>query len=466
MNPYRLRPVAPTVCYLEPDGRIVSERGELIDPDRWPPGYRCWTSYDTARRLVIDGRGEALCWNREEIRWRHRAFERDEWRRRPSDVFVLKLPFPAETERALAGLVAWRDWLAGYGAAPTGTSGSAAWSLLRARLERPLWTAVGDTPPLLQTLGGRQQLGPAGQGRFTGRLEHYDLPAAYASELGRLRYGGRWHRAETLPVRHEPEEWAADGHPVFARAVVRIPADVPFGPLPRRPRRRLQGLEQLLFGAYYPVGCRLQGVWAWQEIEAARYYGTVVMQVKDLWVHLSGDRQPFVPWWQSIEEGRALGGFAGLLAKITGNALWGRFCMDFRVQGERAIRSAGRRGTLETRPLRAGGGPPPSHDLAETVSARVRARLYRLMMTAGDELLSAHTDGAWTNALAVDATTVDPDWRLKEEARQLDLLNPQGLRYWPRPARASEPWVVLSGQPSFLAPDVFAEAWERAGFPE
>lgn len=414
---------------------------------------------------MIDGRGEALCWNREEIRWRHRSFERDEWRRRPSDVFVLKLPFPAETERALAGLVAWRDWLAGYGAAPTGTSGSAAWSLLRARLERPLWTAVGDVPPLLQTLGGRQQLGPAGQGRFDGQLEHYDLPAAYASELGGLRYGGRWRLAADLPVRHEPERWAADGHPVFARAVVKIPRDLAFGPLPRRPRRRLQGLEQLLFGAYYPVNCRLQGVWAWQELEAALAVDCRLLQVKNLWVHLSGDRQPFIPWWQSIEQGRSMGGFPGLLAKITGNALWGRFCMDLRVQGERAIRSAGRKGTLETRRLRAGGGPPPSHDLAETVSARVRARLYRLMMAAGPALVSAHTDGAWTQDLPGTARVDEDGWRLKGRARRLDLLNPQGLRYWPSPAHRAEPFVVLSGQPSFLAPGVFAEAWERAGFP-
>src|ERR1035437_796752 len=86
-------------------------------------------------------------------------------------------------------------------------------------------------------------------------------------------------------------------------------------------------------------------------------------------------------------------GLAGLLAKVTGNALWGRFCMDPRSQGRRSIRS--RNGKIGSRELPLRGGLPPAHDLAELVSGRVRAELYRLMVAAGDDLLSAHTDAAW-----------------------------------------------------------------------
>lgn len=459
VEPYKLHPVAPTIALVTADGRAISEHGEILDLDDWPAGTRAFCSYDTARELLLDGQGEALCWNREEIRWRHRRLE-DGWKRRASDVNVLKLPFPDDVTACLTALTGWRDWLASYRAAPTGTSGASSWSLLRSTLLQTLWTTVGEGPPLRATIGGRQELGPAGQGRFEGILEQVDLPAAYATELGHLRYGGRWIRAEDAPIKHDPEWWAQGGRCIFVRAVVEIP-DLPYGPLPRRARKPQTGfLRSTLLGTDYPTGCRLQGVWTWQELETAVTHGARILRILDTWVHIAGDSEPFAYWWQAVCKGREMPGLAGLLAKVTGNALWGRFCMDSRAAGERSVMSRRPNGKhLDQRILPLRPMPPPAHDLAETISGRVRARLYNLMMTAGENLVSCHTDGAWLQG----ALEPPEGWRVKGAARRLDLLDPQVIRYWPRPPRRSEPWVVFSGVPSRQADAAFAAAWERAG---
>lgn len=453
--PYKRNPEPPLVALLTPDGTVIDERGETRNLDNWPDDMRCWCDYDTVRALVSSGSGEALCWNGEEITWRHARLDRQGWKRRPSDVHVVKLPFYEEHELTIRALVGWRDWLAGFGASPTSTTGSASWSLLRARLERPLWTAMGEAPPLKQTLGGRQELGPAGAGRYDGDLAQLDLPAAYASELGHLRYGGHWFKASALP-RHDPDWWSDGGRPVFCRAFVTVPSCA-YGPLPRRPRRRVYGLAAALMGAEYPTGTRMQGVWTWQELEAAQRHGARVIRIAETWVHLAGDTQPFLPWWRAVEEGRRMRGLAGLLAKTTGNALWGRFAMDTKAHGVRTIRSRTKGGRLVARPFAFQGGRPPAHDVAETVSGRVRSRLYEAIVQADGNLISAHTDGIWCYADRGLLRSL-PDWRRKQDARSIELLDPQVLRYWPKRGRAQ---TVFAGVPASLADDAFAEAWLR-----
>lgn len=387
VEPYVKTPAALTVAILTPEGVAVSEHGQILDLDDWPAGTRLWASYETVYGLVRAGKGEALCWNHEEIRWRHRRFE-EGWSKRSSDAAVVKLPFDQlGVEQALAAFVRWRDWLEGFGASPTGTSGSAAWSLLRARLRRKLFTGSGERPPLDRTVGGRQQMGPAGQGRFEGRLVHLDLPAAYASTLAGLRYGGQWLESPWVVA----ERYAGSDHPVFVRARVRVPAGL-LGPLVSRQKRKPRSfMESMLLGQAYPSGRVIQGVWTWEEVAAAELAGCRIVKVLQAWVHRSG-HHPFWPWWEAIEEGRRMPGLAGQLAKVTGNALWGRFCMDSSA-GVRSIRS--KNGVLSARPMVGGSQTWPAHDLAETVSGRVRAKLYGLMVEAGDSLVSAHTDGAW-----------------------------------------------------------------------
>lgn len=459
---YKRFPLPPEVAILDPSGSVRGESGSH-DLETLDPGVRVWSDYDTVHRLVMDGHGEALCWNGEAVHWRHRRFPEDDekhggWKNRGSDVHVIRLPFPDGHTRALNGLARWRDWLASYGAAPTGTMGSASWSLLRATLEGELRTGspFRNAPPLRTTIGGRQQLGPAGPGETSGRLEQWDIPAAYAETLGTLAYGGHWHtrsELEAIAGKRDLDWWSEGGRPVFVRCQVRIP-DLPFGPLPRRPRGRNDPYLRLGLGCAYPVECTLQGFWTLEEVRAAEAAGCRILRIVEVWAHLAGGRRPFAPWWDAVQAGRGMSGFPGQLAKMTGNALWGRFCMDGR-DGRRTIRSMGSR-RLGSRPSVFRGGQPPAHDLAETVSGRVRARLYAGMLVAGDRLVSAHTDGLWTERLSGDELD---GWRRKQRASRLQVLNPQCLRYWPLPA--GDPVSVVAGAPASETDRSFSSAWER-----
>lgn len=476
VEPYRTevgsarRPV-PRVALLVDGGdrgRAVSEDGELLDLEDWPSGTRLWAAYSTVFDLVRAGVGEAKCWRDEEIQWRHGRLDEDGWVKRGSDANVIKLPFAGlPVEAQLRGFAGWRDKLSGFGATPTGTSGSAAMSLLKASLERKLTTSSGDHPPIRFTVGGRQELGPGGPGRYQGELVHLDLPAAYARTLAGLRYGGEWFRTD------DPFAWGPE-YPVFIKAIVAVP-ELPYGPLVRRPRRApTSHLESVLLGGWYPVATRLQGAWTREEIQAAIDHGCRLLRVLDAWVHRSA-WFPFARWWAMVEEGRAEGGLVGALFKITGNALWGRFCLDPTLGGSRSIRALNGGGNLASRPLRLGRMPWPAHDLAETVSGRIRARLYDLMMKAGDRLISAHTDGMWllgdpgdlgVGYAGTESPVTEPpgspnSWRIKERARRLDVLDPQVLRYWPDPPHPAEPFHVVSGVPAEHAAAFFQQRWDK-----
>ena len=461
MTPYKQRPARPTVCYLTPEGVVLSEHGRELSLDDWPARHRLWTSFDTARLLVSEGRGEALCWNGEELRWRHRRHEDEQkWLARPSDAHVLRLPLEElEPAAVVKGLARWADWLEREGAGAIGTAGSCAWSLLRATLEETLYTpAPSQTrPPLTFTLGGRQELGPAGAGRFEGVVEMVDMQAAYARTLGGLLYGGRWLKLRELG-RRTLDSFATDERPVFVKARVVVPEGLRYGPLPDRPVSPDDGFFRFGIGAEYPLGVTLTNVWTWQELAAAEAAGARISRVWDGWVHVAGGRRPFAPWLEAVERGRALPGLAGLLAKVTGNALWGRFCMRTSA-GRRTIRARHGRQTV-SRPAISEGGAPAAHDLAETVSGRVRARLYAGMLELGDELLAVHTDGGWR--LNRSRAAAPASWRVKLHASRLDLLGPQTLRY--RPLRGPEV-ALVAGTPSGYAAQRFAELWARERMP-
>lgn len=454
---------------VTPDGDYVDERGQVLDPATIGPTYRCFVLWDVCRQLVRAGRGESLCWNGEDVRWRpvQRPDERDTWVARSSDAYVLKWPFDEETlplPELLGELARYRDWLAEHGAAPTGTTGSASMSLLRGRLETDLITSMGTRPPLLQTRGGRQEVGPAGPGSFTGGIVNFDLPSAYASTLGMVRYGGVWSTADQLPQRWQV--YADAGLPVFVKAKVRVP-DLPYGPLIRRLQKRVHPMQMLVYSStrepdgtswLYPTRRRIQGIWTWQEIVTAERHGATIERIIEVYVHRSG-WQPFAPWWAAIQKGRELGNVAGAFAKMTGNALWGRFAMDPRVQGRRTISRLGPRGRMVKVELRQNPFQWPAHDLAETVAGRVRAELYDAMMIAGPRMLSAHTDGLWCRSTGDDEIALRLDgWRAKQKAVRLDLLDPQTLRYfhW----RNGEPQHVMAGVPFLEAPAAFQRRWQ------
>jgi hypothetical protein len=101
--------------------------------------------WETARVLTIAGKGEALLWNGEHIRWRPFQFpDEDAWNARPFDAYVLRIPCIRGASRIWRKIMRWRDWLHSYRAIP-GTMGGSSMSLLKARLTKPafLLNALG-----------------------------------------------------------------------------------------------------------------------------------------------------------------------------------------------------------------------------------------------------------------------------------------------------------------------------------
>lgn len=448
--PYKLRPVAPRVAVLLDEGAAFVEGMGTIELDALPADVRVFSDFDKVSSLLADGHGEALAWNLEPIKWRHRRGA-SPWQQAPHDVRVVHVPFPDRADVALEGLRAWRDWLASYGASPLSSLGSSGFSLLRATLEEPLWTAVGEVPPFRFTLGGRQQMGPRGACHLEGTVRNYDLPAAYAETLAGLAYGGHWRQVP--PAAYPWQRTAERGQLAFVRARVKVP-ELLYGPLPRRPRRvpDPSGWDSVFDPVVYPVATTMQGTWSWPEVRTALELGCELVKVLDVWVHATtaDEPRPFGPWWAAVQDGRSMRGFAGTLAKATGNALWGQFCISL---GRRdVVRWDG--GERVLRPSPSHGSRPRAFDLAEQITGSVRARMARFMHDAGERLVCAHTDGGW---LYERVPSSPAGFRQKAVAGEADVVNPQLMRY--REAGTNRWAYVVSGVPPRLAPETFERAW-------
>jgi hypothetical protein len=328
-------------------------------------------------------------------------------------------------------------------------------SLLKATLESPLYTHLGAPPPIRFTLGGRQEFGPHWAPLDVQiPVRQWDIQAAYARTLGNLRYGGYWAKVDKdFPFELD----ASDDAMMYIRAKVRIPDYQPktLGPLAERGRKAEDAFMALLFPTLYPTGRDLQGIWTWQELAVAEAWGCKILRIIEGWTHVSGDR-PFIPWLRAIEQGRAMEGFAGLLAKATGNATWGQFAI--RKASRTIVKYDPKAKRRTIKPLRMPGGGNPSQrapDLAEFVCGLVRAQLYQGMRIAGDSLISAHTDGLWK----IDDNKIIPGWRSKEKAIRLRLINPQELAY--RCKGESSDHYVVAGLRADRAPEFFEQSWQE-----
>lgn len=419
ISPYKRSPKVPPVGLLRSDRRVVLEDGSTrglfgLDP-AWK--LRVYADRETVRPFVVAGQGEAIRWNDTWIRWETGG---------PS--VTLLGGYIGQDDEAAAGLFAWRGWLKDEGAC-VGSTGAASMSLLRATLARPLLVNGGDPPPLGEVIGGRQQAGvpPGHYAAFAA----WDMQAAYTRTMGNLIYPPWWIGTNELPADEEL--------PSFARARVSIPPRVPWGPLPKRRRAPLRsGLVRRMAHREYPGG-RIQGIWSGAELRAARAAGCTV-KVLQAWIMIGRPTRPFVPWLEAVERGREMPGVAGLLAKMTGNALWGRVIYF----GERTGISFRDR-SFHVRKLPIPGHGIPATDIAELVCSSVRARLYTdAIMPHAARVLSVHTDGA---LIADSDFGVDfpPDWRMKDHGSNLTYIGPQAYAYTPSDSSGLK--IKLAGTP-------------------
>lgn len=436
IEPYKRPPATPRVGVLTSAGRYTDEDGCSRSLERAEPGTHLYADrYEAEGWVRREGAGVATCWNLHPI-----------WYHPPAGPKVRLLPdMPGTTEARMRGLVGWRDWLARYGASGHGTR-SASMSLLRATLRRRLWVGWGDGPDVPWVMGGRvTDAKPQDHGVYAW-VSHFDLAAAYATTVGRLLYGGAWLYTEGRVPPH------TDADMVLVRARVKIP-DMAHGPLPARPKG-LEAAERIVFPTPYPVGAQVTGTWTAPELAGAERAGAHV-KVLGAWVHRGG-RPVFAKWWDHVAVGRALPGYAGELAKMTGNQLWSAFCVM--ADGERTV-LRGERHTPEALP--GGGSPHRDHGLAEWVTGTIRGRMFsEVLEPYADDVVCVHTDGAWviTGGHHRDLPAGE-GWRLKDVAAVMHYLGPQFHRH-KQPDRVRWHYTV-SGVERATVGAAFDAAWDR-----
>jgi hypothetical protein len=456
LKPFQKTPKIPRVALVNDEGQYIDESGSVFY-DNSDYKFRlgeivCYILWDTAVYLTKKGQGEILRWNGSEIRWRGtKHIDEDYWKPRVFDAGILKFPVTTETDfnTLLKELVEFRDWICSEGARPYCSLGSTSISLLKAKLDKEFVTGRGSEPPIEFTRGGRTVMGKEGMGTYEGQIYNWDLPAAYASSLGNICYDGIW------AIRPYNSAIKAYGHgaPVYCHAIVDIP-NLPFGPLPDYLSRPDNPIERAFRNALgFPTEEKVEGVWILNELEAAEETGCKITPIT-CWVNMTG-RQPFLPWWNAILHGRSLEGrLARFLAKRTGNALWGMFASDQKANSSKVIIHFENGEQKNRRIDFRVNGQKPGHDLAEAISGTVRAKLYQHIVAANTHLLSAHTDGLW-----VEGNYEKPDgWRIKTEAKRIDLIDPQTFRYHTSNRNS---YVVMSGIPPKIAPEKFQQRWDR-----
>lgn len=302
------------------------------------------------------------------------------------------------------------DWLADYGVPPGSVSGMA-WNLFRASLNAEVTISADAEVGRAAFYGGRQQI--TTPKRYQGFMA-VDITAAYPVAMASRDYALSLREVSTSSY-IDPEE------PGIAEAVVAIPSDLPYGPLPIRVDDEM---------IRFPYGV-VTGSWAWCELDAARQLGCDV-RITRSWAPRR--RAPlFFGWWQMGQTGRRLPGDAARLAKAILNSCWGQFAMSGDDRSE--VHWTDDRGDTpyeialpsQTLPHRW-----TSHVAAET-TARVRRRML-LEGLYGPTKPPVHVD---TDGIIVSATSPMPidsgpelgQWRQKATIEELDLRAPQLYRY-------------------------------------
>lgn len=451
IEPKRSRERVPVGWLVDPGTVLLEDQTEVPLPSL-ARGTSVWADGERLRALALAGEGAVLLWRHNVVGW-----SPDPAASQRFPVRALNLPvMPSEPQLIVRELARWRDWLHHFGARPQGSLGASGLSLVQATLRRPLWTGKGEPPPISYVIGGRQEQADHSYAwrTYRGELVQCDMVAAYAQTLGSVEYGGFWTRLSWTPARRRLLE-SSPSAPAFLRAQVSVPKlAVWLGPLPRRRRAKTTATEQLLDflarpSEAYPVDRRLQGVWTWPELEQAEAAGCRV-KVLDCYLHASHPRdpRPFEPWLEAVWQGRELSGFAGVLAKATGNATWGQFCLT--PYGQRVVATKG-----DYRLSPRAGVPPAkrAYDLGEWICGSVRAALYAGMRSVGDRFICAHTDGLWSDGARVSG------WRLDERSNELRFVNPQLYSF--RDYDTGEWRYVASGMLDAQAG--FEELWAKGG---
>ena len=328
-------------------------------------------------------------------------------------------------------------WLRQYGIPPSSIS-SMAWKLFRASLSDTV--TVGFDPGVSEQafFGGRQECTKPDTYK---NMVAYDIHAAYPSAMA--------SRDMALSLREVDKSTRIDPTQAgMARARVTVPGSLKHPPLPVRLAPQA---IQFQWG-------ELEGVWSWVELDAAKQLGCDI-EVTQCWAP-GRTADMFSGWWDMAQEGRALHGKAGKLAKAIANSTWGQFAMrgDDRTQ----VAWADDRGNEEYETPLPSRGLPHKWALHVAVEVTSRVRTQTLLEGIYGTGQAVHVD---TDGLIVPASAAAPkntgegfgQWRVKETMRTLELRAPQFYRF----QREKEDYIDWHYVASGMTPDMARRTFEQ-----
>jgi DNA polymerase type B, organellar and viral len=365
----------------------------------------------------------------------------------PSGCSVTSLRGTLDAENAYEDLERVLKWLRSYGVGPASIP-SMAWSLMRASLPRVYQCGFDPEIGREAMYGGRQEITEAG---IYQNMVALDIESAYPSAMARPE-------GYALSLRSVDPSTELDPHAAgIARARVMVPESMPYGPLPVRVMPEFIRFQHGL----------MEGVWPWCELEAAQRLGAEV-EVLEAWAP-ERTADLFGPWWPMVQEGRALPGRSGVLAKAISNSTWGQFGMQAKDRATK--RWSDDEGRMAYLVLEEDHQLPHSwtaHVAAETTS-RVRTQLLLEGLYSGLNPCHIDTDGIIAPAGSVipgDGQEGPGHWRIKAEIPEVDIRGPQLYRWTcPGCGVTHEHWHYnTSGIPEQDAPGYFTG--ERISGPE
>jgi hypothetical protein len=309
------------------------------------------------------------------------------------------------------------QWLAIFGVGPASIT-SMAWRLLEASLPTTLHVHADPEIGRAAFYGGRQEVrlrphrNPSTPSRY--HAQHLlDIKAAYPAQMAA--------RPFALSLREVDPSTTIDATTAgIAEAMVDVPTDIGYGPLPMRLAPDVISFQ---------TG-RLHGTWAWCELAAAAAGGCTV-EVRRSWAPRR-EFDLFATWWSMAQTGRSLDQGAGV-AKALAVTTWGPFAMAGDGRAEVHWRGDGDGDAYEV--------PLPDrhlpHEHATHIAAEVTARVRtQLLVEAlwGIGVTPVHVD---TDGIIVRATSPLPDnagdgfgqWRVKTRMPSVEIAAPQLYRY-------------------------------------
>lgn len=455
MKPYLTKPKHTFMAILLDENRILHEDGKVYPLEKTPKDTRIWSAWN---ELMLDiwkhkKIGELLVYAEDPIRWRKTVTGNDHYwgtTANGQDVYLLKTNnFPEDPEEALLAFVEWRNWIEEYGGKASGTVASVSWSIWKATLTKD-FVSPTDWPKAIKfPIGGRLVPCREENSCYVGNFVQWDMQAAYSRRLGGMKFGGEKSKWVEVKERSHYAEMAKKGVPVYVVAKVWVPK-MKFGPLPQR-RQNYSPFSYRPIN--YFVGKQLYGTWTYQEIEQAELAGCTI-KIERVWVHAGGEFS-FQQWLNVIEEGRNnLHGFARYLAKATGNSLWGQFAFREKKRKVRWFEDGKRFHRIIMPRV---GNRPKSPELADNLSGQIRADLYSFIVSAGDSLLQANTDGAWLEER--NGFVPADGWRVKKRATMMEFIDASAYRYWEE--GNSDPTYVMAGVPFDVQESSFNSVWRK-----